>query len=259
MRNYENKMLWNARDMVQSRQDRMMGREFWKILHVIAVNFPDGPNDGLSQQRLKGYYDFFSSLRHVLPRSSWRDAWSHVTAGGDTELDWTSFQTLRDHRNLSRWMFAVHDKIREELKQPKSTVSYAKLYASYRKYRKGAPNVATNDTDPIGIEKLRTLLQTRAKAMDTYLITVYGPSYTSWPQRRKETARKTHVTEAASWFWSTLSNRAAKINSTFDSLDAAQRRNRVVTQFNYDYRLRHQRVSNAVYGVKGRLVNSLIS
>lgn len=248
--------------MTQTRQDRMMGREFWKVLHTIAINFPDGPAEGLSQQRLKGYYDFFSSLHHVLPRAAWRDAWTHATAGGDTELAWNSFQTLRDHRHLSRWLFAVHDTIREDLKQPKSKVSYAKLYASYRKYRKGVRQSNTKDAnnvdvDPLGVEKLKNMLSSRSKAMDRYLTTLYGAGYASWGQTRKESARKSHLAEAAVWYWTTMSNRAASVDSKFNSLNAPQRRNRLISQFDFDHRLRHQRVMNAVYGVKGRLVNTL--
>ena len=249
--------------MVQTRQDRIMGRELWKMLHIIAINFPDGPKEGLSQQRLKGYFDFFNSLRYVLPRSTWRDTWSHATAGGDTELAWGSFQTLRDHRNLSRWLFAVHDGVREDLKQPRSTVSYAKLYASYRKFRKGVRQSNTTNAgnaenvDHLGVERLKVMLKSRAKAMDTYLKSIYGESFVSWPQTRKEAARKTHLTEAAVWFWSTLSNRAAKSNSTFNSLNASQRRNRIITQFDFNYRLRHQRLLNTVYGLKGRVLDTL--
>lgn len=241
----------------------MMGRDIWKVLHVIAVNFPDGKKDGLSEQRLKGYYDFFNSLKYVLPRSAWRETWSHVTAGGDTELSWKSFEFLRDHRNLSRWLFAVHDAVSEDLKQPRSKVSYAKLYASYRKYRKGVRQSNMTNVngieDPVGIAKLKVMLASRSKAMDTYLATVYGDAYASWPQTRKEAARKTHVTEAAAWFYATLSNRAAKTDATFNSLNVSQRRNRVLTQFNFDYRLRHQRVLNGVYGVKGRILDALAS
>ena len=248
--------------MTQTRQERLMGRDIWKVLHIIAVNFPDGPKEGLSQQRLKGYYDFFNSLKYVLPRSAWRDTWNHATAGGDTELAWTSFQTLRDHRNLSRWLFSVHDSVRDELKQPKSKDSYAKLYASYRKYRRGVRQSNTTDarntnTDPIGIGKLKALLPSRAKAMDAYLGTIYGATYATWPQARKEAARKTHLNEAAAWFWTIMSDRAAKADPTFNSLDAAHRRNRIVTQFDYNYRLRHQRLMNTVYGIKGSILDRL--
>ena len=247
--------------MAQSRVDRMMGRDLWKALHIIAINFPDGKKDGLSEQRLKGFFDFFNSLKHVLPRSAWRETWSHITAGGDTELSWESFKFLRDHRNLSRWLFAVHDGVNEDLKKPRSKISYAKLYASYRKFRKGVRQSNLTDTnsveDPIGIAKLKAMLQTRSKAMDTYLTSIHGEIYKTWPQTRKEAARKSQLTEAAVWFYTRISNHAAKSNSTFNSLNSSQRRNRVLTQFDFNFRLRHQRAMNSVLGVKGRILNAL--
>lgn len=239
-----------------------MGQNFWKVLHIVAVNFPDGEKEGLSKQRLKGYYDFFNSLQYVLPRSEWRRSWAGVTGGeGDSKLSWNVFEKLRDHRKLSVWLFGVHDSINKDLRKTPSKISYRDLYASYRRYRKGVGHSSKTNTnhpeDAIGLAKMKTMLSRRARAMDTYLVTVYGPSYTDWPQTRKEAARKTHLTEAANWFWTSLSDQAAKSDSTFNSLNVAQRRDRIITQFDFDFRLRHQRVLNTVYGIKGSILDRL--
>lgn len=246
----------------QGRHDRVLGRELWKLLHIVAVNFPDGSKDGLSQQRLKGYYEFFNSLQYVLPRATWRDTWRHITSGGDTELGWTSFQSVRDHRQLSRWLFGVHDAVREDLKQPKSKVSYAKLYAGYRKFRAGSrntPNTSNAHEDREGIEKLKVMLRGRGKALDAYLEKTYGSNVATWTRVRKEAMRKSHIDDAAKWYWLTMSNRVAKIDASFDALSNAQRRNRILTQFNFNYRLRPQRIANAIMGLPGALKNKIIS
>ena len=247
---------------VQSRHDRMLGREVWKLLHIIAVNFPDGPKDGLSQQRLKGYYDFFNALQYVLPRATWRDTWRHITSAGDTELAWNSFQTLRDHRQLSRWLFGVHDAVRDDLKQPKSKESYAKLYAGYRKFRAGrvaSTNETRNHDDREGIEKLKTMLRGRVKALDMYLRHIYGAEFETWTRARKEAMRKSHLDDATTWFWADVSNHVAKRNKTFNSLSNAQRRNRILTQFNFDYRLRPQRIVNRLVQLPGVIKNKFVS
>lgn len=246
---------------MQSRQDRLLGRDMWKVLHIIAVNFPDGPKGGLSQQRLKGYYDFFNSLQYVLPRAAWRDMWRNITSGGETELDWSTFQALRDHRQLSRWLFAVHDAVREDLKQPASKVSYAKLYDEYKKYRTNAGGSVTQtmNADTQGIDKLKQMLPRRIRAMDTYLENMYGNEYTTWPRARKDMLRKAHVDDAAKWFWLTLSDRAAKLDSAFNTLTNAQRRNRILSQFQFNYRLRHQRIANSITGFTGTIKNTLLS
>lgn len=248
--------------------DKRLGREFWKMLHVIAVNFPDGAKDGLTQERLRGYFEFFNSLKYVLPRASWRNTWRTVTAAGDTELSWDSFKTVREHRQIARWLFAIHDAVREDLKQPRSKVSYAKLHASYLKYRKGvqpqwrnAKNGNTNndDVDAIGLQKLKTLLHNRTRAMDEYLRKTYGEEVDAWPRARKVAMRKSHLDQAARWYWHHLSTRAAKVDPDFDKLSVAARRNRLITQFDFEFRLRHQRVANAIRELPGVVTNTLLA
>jgi len=251
---------------MKSTQDRELGRLFWKMLHVIAVNFPDGVKDGLTQERLRGYFDFFNSLKYILPRASWRNTWRAITAAGDTELSWDSFKAVREHRQLSRWLFAVHDAVREDLKQPRSKMSYAKLYASYRKYRKGVQPTwknknVNNDSvdDTVGLNKLKALLKTRVRAIDAYLENTYGDDVSTWPRAKKVAMRSSHLDQAARWYWHHLSTRAATINNGFEKLNMAKRRNRILTQFDFEFRLRHQRVANAIRGLPGLVTNSVFA
>lgn len=244
--------------MTATRQDRVLGREFWKLLHIIAANFPDG--SALTQQRLRGYYDFFNSLQHVLPRSSWRTTWRYATSHGDTELSWQGFQTLRDHRQLSRWLFGVHDAVREELRQPKSKTSYANLYTDYKKYREGATGTKTTvPDDPTGVDRLKDLLQTRPRAIDEFLVKLYGTEYSKWTRARKQALRKSHMDDAAKYFWATLSNKASRADNTFNSLPANKRRNRVISQFDFEYRLRHQRIADLLVGLPGALKEKVLA
>lgn len=242
--------------MVTIRSDRVLGREIWKLLHIIAVNFPD---NGLTNQRLKGYYDFYKSLGHVLPRASWRATWRRLTAVGDTELAWPAFQTVRDHRQVSRWLFGVHDAVRRELKQTTAS-SYEKLYGGYRKYRENASANAKNRAeDPAGVGKIRALLLTRSKAMDKYLNVIYGGNAAQWPRARKMAMRKSHLDQAAAWYWDAISNQAARTDPGFDELSVAQRRNRILKQFDFNYRMRPQRVVNAIASLPGAIKNSVLA
>lgn len=240
------------------KSDAQIGRMMWLLLHIIAANFPDGAKHGLTKQRLQGYFDFFKSLGHVLPRGSWRDTWRRVTAVGSTELDWKTFQTVRDHRQLSQWLFVVHDAVRSHLKQ-KPAASYAELFAMYRKYRENARvNAKNRAEDPVGFQKLKTVLQSRPRAMDEYLRHIYRDQVDDWTRARKVAMRKSHLDQAAMWYWDKISNAAAQVNRSFDNLPIAKRRNRVLKQFDFNYRLRPQRVVNAVVSLPGNIKNRIL-
>lgn len=244
--------------MVVIRSEAGLGRAVWTLLHIIAANFPDGAARGLTQQRLRGYFDFLSSLGHVLPRASWREMWRRVTAVGTTELDWKSFKTVRDHRELSQWLFAVHDAVRHQLSQKKAG-SYAKLYATYRKYRENAKiNAKNRAEDPTGLQKLRVLLQSRTRAMNEYLEHRYGDDFAGWTSARKAAMRKSHLDQAAMWYWDTISNRASRVDVSFDDLSVVQRRDRVLKHFDFNYRLRPQRIMNAVVSLPGNIKNKIL-
>lgn len=244
------------------RQERLLGAEFWKLLHIVAVNFPDSGH-GLTNQRLKGYYDFFNSLQHVLPRKTWRAMWRQAVASGDTELDWKTFQAVENHKQLSRWMFAVHDAVRKDLGQPRNT-SYKKLYDMYTPFREGAPSSSSarmnTNEDRAGISQLEKLLRTRMHAVDDYLTHVYDPGVVElWSRARKQKMRSEHLRDAAEYFWESISKKFAKTDKGFNKLTEAQRRTRILTNFNYNYRLRHQRVINNVRSIPGRLKNYILA
>jgi hypothetical protein len=229
--------------------DATLGRAMWHMLHVIAANFPDGKPDGLTQQRLRGYYNFFNSLKHVLPRDSWRDTWRISTSFGEHELSWPRFQVVRSHKELSKWLFGVHDEVRTQLKQPlvggstskERTLTWYAKYAQYRSGRAGRANSrSTNNAS--GIARIREMISRRTTAMNDFMKIRY-PDYATWTYARQRATREKHFDEAARWFWSDIRDKLSA-NEGWDSMSVAAQRDAVVTQFNYMYRLHGQKLGN---------------
>ena len=148
--------------------------------------------------------------------------------------------------------------IRHQLSQKKAG-SYAKLYATYRKYRENAKiNAKNRAEDPTGLQKLRVLLQSRTRAMNEYLEHRYGDDFAGWTSARKAAMRKSHLDQAAMWYWDTISNRASRVDVSFDDLSVVQRRDRVLKHFDFNYRLRPQRIMNAVVSLPGNIKNKIL-
>jgi len=183
-----------------------------------------------------------------------------VTGSGDTELTWEAFSKVRDHKTLSRWLFGVHDAVRAHLGQPRSTISYAKLYEKYKAYRpnSGKTNV-TNTTENVqGLAKLKSILKTRVKAIDEYLVNAFGDeTVTSWPRVRKEAARKRYIDDAAAWHWQRLDDGLARRNTGYSKMSPEKQRETLLTEFDFQYRRTHQRALNTVRGIPGSLRNYL--
>jgi uncharacterized short protein YbdD (DUF466 family) len=241
------------------KSDESVGRMMWLLMHIIAANCPDGDKQGLTEQRLRGYYDFFKSLGHVLPRASWRDTWRRVTtAGRTTELVWDTFRTIKNHHQLSKWLFVVHDTVRHQLNQ-KPAASYKTLNDTYRKYRENARvNAKNRAEDPTGFQKLRGMLKSRPTAMDDYLRHMHGDEFGRWTSARKRAARTSHLDQAAVWYWDKLSNAAARVDQSFDGLNVARRRNRILKDFVFKYRLRHERIMNVITTLPGNIKNRIL-
>ena len=228
--------------------DATLGRAMWHMLHTIAVNFPDGKGEGLTKQRLRGYYDFFKSLEHVLPRESWRDSWRLVTGMGNDELTWENFQQLRSHKKLSMWLFRIHDEIRKSLRQPMHGPSipaqrYALFYKKYASYRTGSHGRNSNsNTNEAGTAQIKAMLAKSVSMMDTFMKQKY-PDYATWPLARKSRTRLQDLDEASRWFWTKTQNTLSK-NASWNAKNALKQRQDIVTKINNDHRRVRDRLRN---------------
>lgn len=238
--------------------DKTLGRYVWKVLHAIAINFPDGP--GLTKQRQQAYFNFFNSLKYVLPRKEWRNMWHLVTASGETELDWNNFEKVRDHRIISRWLFAVHDTVRRNLKQSEFK-NYEKLYDGYKKYREGYKGKGNaSSTDSTGLGRLRTMVRKRPKAIDRYLEHIYGSDEVgTWSRSKLLDQRKLHLDDATEWYWDTLRSQASNVVKGFNRRTIEEQRTRILTMFDHEFKMRIPRLYNAVKTFPGRLKNTLLA
>lgn len=229
--------------------DAKLGRMIWEVLHAVAVNFPDGAAKGLTKQRLQGYYDFFKSLEHVLPRPEWRSMWRNVTATGITQLDKSRFDALRSHQELSNWMYYLHDAVRKKLNQRIMHPGYAEWYKKYKVYRS---NIAGANNAPVnarGVAAIQVMLMKHNSAMDEFLLSRYGPEYAGWSRVEKAKARVAHTREAARWFWKQTGNRLSS-GEGWNATSADAKRNAIVRQFGRTYRRFRTKVSNAVSGLQ---------
>ena len=231
--------------------DATLGRAMWHMLHTIAVNFPDGKGEGLTKPRLRGYYDFFKSLEHVLPREAWRDSWRLATGVGEAELTWENFQQLRSHQKLSTFLFHVHDEIRKSLRQPMHGPSdpdqrYIHFYKKYVPYRTGSHGRNSHsNTNEAGTAQIKAMLAVRVSAMDKFMKHKYPGEYVKWPLARKSRTRRQDLDEAARWWWTQTRNSLSK-NASWNAKNAVKQRQDIVTKFNND----HQRMRNRLRNIR---------
>jgi len=223
-------------------RDAVLGAKVWEVLHAIAVNFPS-KGQGLSQKRLQGYFNFFESLKYVLPRDSWRTLWKDVTAQSLTQ---EQFKALRQYQQLSRWLVDTHDDIRKILKKGTSssknwTAFYAKKYrvaGSLRNARvvsNGNGNTGTNKNS-IGISILRADLRVRRKPMHAFLSLKFGEDeFKSWTTDKKAKYRAQYLNEAAEYYWVQYMKDGAQRVKYWGSMSLVQKRARVIEQFRTDF------------------------
>lgn len=234
--------------------DAELGRTIWKALHAIAINFPDNAK-GLNEDILKGYFAFFQSLKVVLPRKKWQNAWEVATRNA---LNWNVFKHLENHKQLFEWLSRVHDDIRKALGQP--VVPGKDWYPLYKKYRKGAGSananvknnsntVKLNATALATITKLKQMLRVRLTPMDEYLRHKYGYQYDDWSLVNKSKARGQHLNDAAKWFYTELYKASAK-NVNWNKQSAARKSNAVLERFDRKYRRFRQSIGQALQGIK---------
>jgi hypothetical protein len=229
-------------DDFESSPERI-GELFWKMLHIVAINFPSKAQ-GLTAKRLKGYFYFFRSLEHVLPFTEWRNTWREVTRPNQPgALVWKesrnqrSFKNMRTHKELSTWLSGRHNAIRRLLGQriTGSPDTWFRAYSEqYRKINGSGGNVAfqNNQYDSGTISDLEARLQKSDAMMHAYLKAVWGDdTYFARSPQVIEKALKDNVKRAAKWYYQALYTQEWKTNASFKAKSAANKGKHILYAF----------------------------
>jgi hypothetical protein len=108
-----------------------IGPLMWKMLYVIAINFPDKATEATK----KAYWTFFSSLGMVLPRKSWRDNWSAIAK---TVFTPKNYELIGGSKDWVHAVFIMQGALRKILNQPMNPgVTTDTKYEEYRVKRAG--------------------------------------------------------------------------------------------------------------------------
>ena len=84
------------------------GKHGWIFLHYVTFNYPINP----TQQDIDNYYDFFYSLKFVLPCEICKKHFSNNL------LKHNLIGALKTRNTLIRWLIDIHNNINYELGKP---------------------------------------------------------------------------------------------------------------------------------------------
>jgi len=116
-------------------QTRVWGPPAWVFLHFISLNY--------DEKRSRGYFQFFNSLKHVLPCGKCRDNYTKIITKGPLKL---KMKILENRKTLNFWLFKVHNKVQRDIYARtkkkndippfnNNTSSFYKAMKIYEKYR----------------------------------------------------------------------------------------------------------------------------
>jgi hypothetical protein len=101
------------------------GPSLWHSLHTISFNYPVKP----SITEKKQYYDFFMSLKNILPCRYCRE--NYVKNIKTIPLN---MKTMKNRNSLSKWLYNLHEEINKMLGK-KSNLSYEDVKLRYEMFR----------------------------------------------------------------------------------------------------------------------------
>lgn len=206
----------------------------WKVLYTVAAAFPDA----LSEERLKGYFDFFNSLKYTLPTPELRREWIAVTSAGELELSWKTFSKVRGHKKLLLWLFHVHDEI---LKRQGKNVAKnrASRYALLTRGNNAPKQKNTNMT--LSLALFKTKISKTKRAIDQFL-TLRFPSFATMSTTRRAKLRQQYIDDAAKYYWKHFSDDIAITNAGFANRSLPERRDIIFAAFDDEFMPLHKRV-----------------
>ena len=85
---------------------RFWGPSGWKLLHIIAYNYPDNPSL-YDKQR---YGIFYNNLKYVLPCKYCRISFTNFME----ELPVENY--IDSKRKLTKWVYLIHNKVNDKLR-----------------------------------------------------------------------------------------------------------------------------------------------
>lgn len=104
---------------------RFWGPDGWRMLHSIAINYPERP----TQKQKELYKQFYENLRLVLPCIYCRN--SFIVFVNDLPID----DYLQNKKTLSYWVYLMHNKVNNKLSDQNLIVKYSNGFDSvYRRY-----------------------------------------------------------------------------------------------------------------------------
>jgi hypothetical protein len=101
------------------------GPSLWHSLHTISFNYPVKP----SKNEKKHYFDFFMSLKNVLPCGYCRK--NYIKNIKTIPLN---MNTMKNRNTLSKWLYDLHEEINKMLGK-KSNLSYEDVKLRYEMFR----------------------------------------------------------------------------------------------------------------------------
>jgi hypothetical protein len=101
------------------------GPPMWHTLHTISFNYPVNP----SIEDKKNYYNFFISLKDILPCRYCRD-----NLKDNLKKNPLNIKVFKSRETLSKWVYLLHEKINSLLNK-KSNLTYEDVRDRYENFR----------------------------------------------------------------------------------------------------------------------------
>jgi len=98
--------------------NNIWGPPAWTFLHTITFNYPDNPTN----QDKQNYFNFFNSLKHVLPCNKCKEHYKE----NSIELK----NNLNSKDDLVKWLIDIHNEVNK--KNGKKIWSYPEVYNKYQ-------------------------------------------------------------------------------------------------------------------------------
>lgn len=103
-------------------EPKIWGGHVWKSMHYIALALPQNP----SAEDKDKYYEFYMSLKHVLPCQKCSDHLKEVYEKYPLKLS-----AMESASDLFEWTVKIHNEVNKKLKKPIMELSEAtKLYSN---------------------------------------------------------------------------------------------------------------------------------
>jgi len=101
------------------------GPPLWHTLHTISFNYPIKP----TKEEKENYYNYFSSLRNVLPCKYCRDNLKKNLKNVPFKKS-----TFKNRDTLSKWVYNLHEEVNKMLNK-KSNLTYEQIRDRYEGFR----------------------------------------------------------------------------------------------------------------------------